>query len=89
MESSHVASLASNIGMAYKQLQPFVKYADTKDRREILTSKLMSLANYATPLFLAKTQNTIKRLKLLMMCIIKWVYQGHTYIRIIRRSVMK
>ena len=34
---THIMSLASNIGMKYKELKPIIKDADLKDRKLILT----------------------------------------------------
>ena len=76
---THVSSLASNIGMKYKELKPIIKDADLKDRKLILTAKLTSTVLYAAPLFLGESTSCKKWHQDILMRINKWIFSKPTY----------
>ena len=77
--NSHVASIASRIGMNFQQLKPFLKHASMQQRKTILCSKLESIALYTSPLFLNESHTCTKRLESVIMTIYKWIYNKCTY----------
>ena len=77
--SSHVSSIASCVGRAYKNLQPFIKHASLAQRRVIIRAKVESIALYASPLVFNESESTQKRLKNILMKINKWILQENWY----------
>ena len=77
--NSHVASIASRIGLNFQQLKPFLKHANMQQRKTIMRSKLESIALYASPLLFNESQSCTKRLESVIMTIYKWIYNRCTY----------
>ena len=59
--SSHLSAVASCVGLAYKQLQPYLQHATLPQRKIILKSKVESIALYASPLMFNETESVKKR----------------------------
>ena len=60
--STHVTTIASTVGMAYKKLQPYISHANTNQRKIIIKSKVESIALYGSALFFNESKNVKKRL---------------------------
>ena len=65
--NTHVASVASNVGMIYKKLSPYIRHADQTQRRLILTAKLEAVALYASPLLFNESEVVQKRFENIVM----------------------
>ena len=76
---SHMSSVASRIGLAFKKLKPFIVHASPKQRKTIINSKLRSIALYCSPLFFNESTHCKKRLESVLMTINKRIYNRNTY----------
>ena len=52
---THVSRMASIIGMRFKKISHLLKYMDQKQRKTIMTAKLLSVVAFACPLFSGET----------------------------------
>ena len=68
---SHMLSVASRIGLAFKKLEPFIAHAPPKQRKTIINSKLRSIALYCSPLFFNESTHCKKRFESVLMTINK------------------
>ena len=76
---SHLSSVASTIGLAYKKLKPYIAHAPPKQRKTIINSKLQSIALYCAPLIFNESSQCKKRLESVLMTINKRIYNKNTY----------
>ena len=67
------------MGLAYKNLLPFIKYSSLHQRKILIKSKIESIALYGSPLLFNESDHIQKRFMAILMRINKWILRENCF----------
>ena len=59
-KEAHISAIASQVGMAYQKLKPFIQHAPPEQGKTIILSKIESIALYTAPLIFNEKESLKK-----------------------------
>ena len=87
--SNHISKTASRVGLAYKNLLPYIKYSSLHQRKILIKSKIESIALYGSPLMFNQSDHIQKRFLAIRMRINKWILRENFSKRKTRKFVQR
>ena len=79
--SSHISKTASRVGLAYKNLCPYLKHSSLVQRKILIKSKIESIALYGSPLLFNESEHMQKRFMSILMRINKWILRENCFLK--------
>ena len=76
---SHLSKMKSRIGYEYSKLKPYLNLMSQSDRKLIVNSKLRSILDYGTPLYMAETEGLRSKLEASHMTLNRIIHGGLTF----------
>ena len=77
--STHISKTASRVGLAFKNLLPYLSHSTLNQRKILVKSKIESIALYGSPLIFNETEHIQKRFMAILMKINKWILRENCY----------
>ena len=77
--SSFVSSKASQVGLAYKKLKPFIVHASIPQRKLLIKAKIESIALYGSVLLFKENEHIQKWFENIIMQINKWIINENCF----------
>ena len=77
--SNHISKTASRVGLAYKNLLPYIKYSSLHQQKILIKSKIESIALYGCPLIFNQNDHIQKRFLAILMRINKWILRENCF----------
>ena len=77
--STHISKTASRVGLAYKNMLPYLNHSNINQRKILIKSKIESIALYGSPLIFNETEHIQKRFFAILMKINKWILRENTF----------
>ena len=77
--STHIGKTASRVGLAFKNLLPYLNHSTLSQRKILIKSKIESIALYGSPLIFNETEHIQKRFMAILMKINKWILRENTF----------